>query len=189
MKYLKLDARHPECYGLARALVEYPGYSVTESGVVIGKRASEIKQAPDKRGYPKVCIWVGGKAKHVFVHRLVALAWVPNTNPRELTQVNHIDEVKTNNHKSNLEWCNSKQNNNHGTRKDRVAEKTRKPIMCCNTLKVYRSIAKAASILGLDSSSLSAHLRGKRKSVGGLMFILVTLDLDNLPKGAEIVDS
>lgn len=188
MKYLKLDARHPECHGLARALVDYPGYSVSETGVVIGKRVLEVKQAPDKRGYPKVCIWVGGKAKRVFVHRLVALAWVPNPNPGELTQVNHIDEVKTNNHKSNLEWCDSKQNNNHGTRKERVAEKTRKPVMCCNTGKVYRSIAQAASTLCLDSSSLSAHLRGKRKSVGGLTFIRVTLDLDNLPKGAEVVE-
>jgi len=45
------------------------------------------------------------------VHRLVALAWVPN--PFGLPQVNHIDGDKGNNHASNLEWVDNSRNQKH----------------------------------------------------------------------------
>ncbi|MGD3158236.1 HNH endonuclease [Staphylococcus cohnii] len=37
--------------------------------------------------------------------------------------VNHIDEVKGNNHVSNLEWCTQKRKLNHGTARQRLREK------------------------------------------------------------------
>ena len=44
---------------------------------------------------------VNGKRKHMRVHRLVALAFLPN--PDNLPQINHKDEDKTNNCVWNLE--------------------------------------------------------------------------------------
>lgn len=41
--------------------------------------------------------------KHYYVHRLVAQAFIPN--PKELQEVNHIDENRINNVVTNLEWC------------------------------------------------------------------------------------
>lgn len=47
----------------------------------------------------------GGKRCHVLVHRAVALAFIPNDDPQNKTEVNHIDENKLNNRYDNLEWC------------------------------------------------------------------------------------
>ena len=45
------------------------------------------------------------------VHRLVAIAFIKNET--NLDFVNHIDKDKNNNCVSNLEWCNSRENNTH----------------------------------------------------------------------------
>lgn len=45
------------------------------------------------------------------VHRLIAMAWVPN--PLGLPMVNHIDGDKANNHASNLEWVDGSGNQRH----------------------------------------------------------------------------
>jgi hypothetical protein len=50
-------------------------------------------------GYPLVEL----AGKTYSVHRLVAQAFIPN--PDNLPQVNHKDEIKTNNTDTNLEWC------------------------------------------------------------------------------------
>ena len=60
-----------------------------------------------------------GKSKTYFVHRLIAEAFIPN--PFGAPQVNHKDENITNNAKCNLEWCDSKYNNNYGGHTERTA--------------------------------------------------------------------
>lgn len=68
-----------------------------------------IKMHDNKHGY--LCVSLNGKM--FGVHRLVSQAFIEN--PENLPQVNHIDENKYNNCVSNLEWCDSKYNNNYGT--------------------------------------------------------------------------
>ena len=64
-----------------------------------------------KNGYYQVKLFRDGERKHFSVHRLVAAAFVENT--QSFPQVNHIDGVKTNNCSTNLEWVTASQNVKH----------------------------------------------------------------------------
>lgn len=62
-------------------------------------------------GYYKVTIRDDeGRKKQVYIHRLVALAFIKNTNNKPC--VNHIDNDPTNNLAENLEWCTKQENTN-----------------------------------------------------------------------------
>lgn len=90
-----------------------------------------LKQATNKDGYKVIGLIKNGKYKTYFIHRLVALAFIPN--PNNYPMINHKDENKTNNTVENLEWMSHKDNCNYGTRNKRVSEgmkgKNGKPIL------------------------------------------------------------
>lgn len=81
-----------------------------------GKFVKQIirKQLKDKDGYCIVGLNKNKSQKTHKVHRLVANAFIENTD--NLPEVNHKDEDKTNNEVSNLEWCNAKYNLTYGSR-------------------------------------------------------------------------
>ena len=77
-------------------------------------------------GYLQITLHKNGEHKNFLVHRLVANAFIPN--PKNLPEVNHKDEDKTNCNSDNLEWCTRKYNLNYGTRNQRSAESRRKKV-------------------------------------------------------------
>ena len=78
-----------------------------------------LKPNKRKNGYLQVVLSRNGKQKMFKIHRLVATAFLPN--PEGFEQVNHKDEVKTNNCVENLEFCDAKYNANFGSRNKRSA--------------------------------------------------------------------
>lgn len=81
------------------------------------KKQTLLKIGVDPYGYPYCSIrseLTNNKCKRIFVHRLVAMAFVPN--PENLPFVNHINGIKADNRPENLEWCTSKQNLAHARR-------------------------------------------------------------------------
>lgn len=62
-------------------------------------------------GYYGICLRNGTRVFKTTIHRIVAETFIPN--PKGLPVINHKDEVKTNNHIENLEWCTQKYNVNY----------------------------------------------------------------------------
>lgn len=93
-------------------------YEISNYGRLRNKVTRQIKKASIKdNGYLVYGLWINGKSKQEYVHRLVALTFIDN--PDNLPQVNHKDEDKTNNHVDNLEWCTARYNNTYGTARNR----------------------------------------------------------------------
>ena len=102
-----------------------------------------LKGSPDKDGYLIVHFRKDGKEFAFKKHRLVALAFI--SNPENKSQVNHIDENKTNNYVCNLNWMTCKENINHGTHNERCAKS--------NSKKVYQYSLDGKFIREWDSIS------------------------------------
>ena len=62
-----------------------------------------LKLQLDRYGYKIVELSKSGKSKKFKVHRLVAIAFIPNDN--DYKEINHINEIKSDNRVTNLEWC------------------------------------------------------------------------------------
>ena len=70
-----------------------------------------LKPSLDTYGYPIVGLRINDKMSTKTVHRLVAIAFVPN--PDNKATVNHKDGNKLNNAAYNLEWMTFGENNTH----------------------------------------------------------------------------
>lgn len=99
-----------------KTIEEFPNYMVSNFGNVKGNYSGIIlKPYYNKKGYSLVTLCKPKQEQaNRFVHRLVAKTFIEN--PNNYDQVNHIDGNKSNNHISNLEWCNYTQNKAHAVK-------------------------------------------------------------------------
>ncbi len=123
-----------------------------------------------KSGYIQVSL-VSLNKKRYKIHRLVALAFIPN--PDGLPQINHKNEIKTDNRVENLEWCTAKYNVNYGTAIERRSEKLGKRVMCIEMGKVFASCNAAGRELNLDFSHIAKCCRHELRHYKGLHFEFV----------------
>lgn len=139
-----------------------------KDGKKYSARGQVLKQQLKRSGYMQVCIRVNGKSVYLSVHRMVAITFIPN--PDNLPEVNHIDNDKTNNDASNLDWCTHEYNiaykERYGVSAREATKALRHPVFVVNlkTGKVLRfeSQNEVARQLGISRSSVYAVINGKQ---------------------------
>lgn len=180
---------------------DYTGlYQVSNLGRVktLGKGKTQkkdkiLKTKPSKNGYVIVNLYKEGNRTAFYIHRLVATMFIPN--PNNLAEVNHISEIRHENHVENLEWCDREYNTKYGTRLKKISDslkgkpsyrkgksvseerkqkqrevmkgKNGKKVICLETGQVFGCIKEASEWCGLKSpTGINACCKGKRKTAG-----------------------
>ena len=148
------------------------------NGVAQPLEGKILSPATNASGYYNVCLTRDKKPKSFLVSRLVAMTFIEN--PEGLPEVNHINEIKTDNRVENLEWIDRRGNCNYGTRNKRHSEHMRgkytgkshshpSPVICITTNQKFDCIREAGEFFKMKSpSGISACCRGLAKHAGTL---------------------
>jgi hypothetical protein len=129
-----------------------------------------IKGRNTPKGYLKVILSFNGIRKSYSIHRLVALAFIPNLENKP--QVNHIDGDKKNNYIDNLEWATNGENQKHafsnGLQSNRKGENNSssklKDSIVLDIIELYKtgySQRELAKIYSVSKTAISNIVTGK----------------------------
>lgn len=157
-------------------------YQVSTLGRIKGlprkNRKREIILKPIiHNGYEQVYLCKSGVKKYHSVHRLVAIAFIPNID--NLPYVNHVNENKADNNIENLEWCTAKYNTNYGTGMKRRIEKQKNDhrSIAVNQYDLngrfvdeYPSISEAGRKTHIPIRAICAVCKGHQKSAFGFIW-------------------
>lgn len=111
-----------------------------------------------KKNYLRAALTKNGKTKWFTVSRLVAEAFIPN--PNNFAEVDHINNIETDNRVENLQWLN---------RQDNIIKDQGIKIICVETGEQFECISNAYRALGKSphSSSISTALNNKNRTAYG----------------------
>lgn len=152
-----------------KPVVGYEGlYEVSNWGRVKSIRFGKeriMKFYINGNGYSQVTLIKNNIKKTYLVHRLVAEAFIDNTD--NLPQVNHKDENKLNNNVENLEWCDAKYNMKYGTANTRRSKAKSKPVLQYTLdgifVREWESTIQAEREGGFSSGNICMCCKGERK--------------------------
>lgn len=158
---------------------DYDGlYQVSNLGNVksLGNKSNHkepiiLKPTINKNGYMAVRLQKDKKVKYIFIHKLVAEAFL--RKKKENLQVNHKDGNKRNNKVNNLEWCTASENIIHsfkiGLRKPTI-KKVYQLDKNNNLINIYKSAKEASKKTGVYYTDITQCCRNEIKSAGGYIW-------------------
>jgi hypothetical protein len=146
-------------------------YEVSKTGVVRIRTTKQImKQKLSLYGYKGVALVVNsGNRKNFSIHRLVAIAFIPN--PNKYAEVDHIDRVRQNNNVANLRWANRTTQAQNRTYNQQSGVLQRRPVAQYNLqsgelIKEYPSASFAGAECDLNRETVLRSCKG-RANAGG----------------------
>ncbi len=154
-----------------RIISENENYEVSRLGQIRNKKTKKIlKKRILPSGYENVGLSAyPAKRKTYYIHRLVALAFIPN--PNNFPQVNHKDRNKANNKVENLEWATRSMNQKHCVETGAKRYKRAVWRRDSESKKIeFDSIKEASRVTGYSTSTISDYIRGKYKTTDGCIW-------------------
>lgn len=165
--------------GLMRKEVfkKYFDYIVSNNGKVVSlKRKKQVlmKQCVNHKGYYFLSLYINNKKIHFFVHRLVAIVFIPNLENKK--QINHKNGNKKDNRVENLEWSTGQENMQHAFKnglikgnkgekngrskiKEKTALKIKKMLETKSNTEIKKELGVSiGTIIGIKSGNTWKHI-------------------------------
>ena len=93
-----------------KSIKGFENYIIYEDGLIYNeKRNRFMKELKESNGYMRVKLSKDGKQKNFYVHRLIALTFIPNPDNKKC--IDHINRIRDDNRIENLRWATYKENN------------------------------------------------------------------------------
>ena len=142
------------------------------------KKTKIRKQVVTNLGYKQVQLYKDGKQKLLYVHRIVAEAFLLNTNNKSC--IDHINTDRTDNRVENLRWCTRKGNMNNPITRTKLSNSklyhtyNMKAIIQTSKdgtfIQEYKCTREAERATNIDHSSINKCCKGIYKTAGGFIW-------------------
>lgn len=154
------------------SFIGFPNYSITDDGRVysLNYRRShkkvEKKQRTNRDGYKYINLHNNTYRKTFKVHRLVALAFIPN--PENKPEIDHINTIKSDNRLENLRWVTGEENNLNpltqlhikiNKKRGDKRKKVNKYSLNGDYITTYDSVSEAAKSVGCVCGNFSSYIK------------------------------
>ena len=131
-----------------------------------------LKGRKDTKGYLRVVLYKDQTPKGFKVHRLVAVAFIPN--PENKPEVDHINRDKTDNSVNNLRWVSHKENMNNSltiaflfsVAKAGKNHPRARAIRNIDTKEIFDTIEQASKRYSISHSAIIYAIKNNGRSAG-----------------------
>lgn len=161
-------------------------YKISNTGTIYSYMVKRnVNPINSHDGYPRFTLQNKARKEQWFVHRLVAITFIPNPENKET--VNHINGIKTDNRVENLEWATRSENELHSFRvlgkvayqpmKGRFGKEHNRSRSVVQVsldgffLAEYGSILEASRQTGVHAGNITQCHKGNRPTAGGYKWL------------------